>query len=108
MHANEFFLLGAEHCPAPPFHVQLRDDASYGSAFIAAREIIFSQERGSSFMFVRAPAVAGVFYPAESGELRGCVAAELDDAKAAPNADPNRWPKAIIAPHAGFGYSGPI
>lgn len=54
---------------------------------------------------VRAPAVAGMFYPADADELRTLV----DDllAKAAGNSA-DASPKAIIAPHAGYIYSGPI
>jgi AmmeMemoRadiSam system protein B len=51
----------------------------------------------------RMPAVAGMFYPAESHELRQMINGFLDQAQAdgAP-------PKAIIAPHAGYIYSGPV
>jgi AmmeMemoRadiSam system protein B len=56
---------------------------------------------------VRAPAVAGQFYPADPGELRRMVAGFLAEAAAAPR--PARpAPKAIIAPHAGYVYSGSI
>jgi len=53
---------------------------------------------------VRPPAVAGTFYPSEPERL----AAEIDrllEEVAAPQASP---PKAVIAPHAGIVYSGPI
>lgn len=52
---------------------------------------------------VRTPAVAGLFYPANSRELRAMVSRFLADA---PRVDPA--PKAIIAPHAGYVYSGSI
>jgi AmmeMemoRadiSam system protein B len=52
---------------------------------------------------VRTPAVAGRFYPADGRELRGMVQGFL---KAATVAGPP--PKALIAPHAGYVYSGPI
>ena len=52
---------------------------------------------------VRKPAVAGAFYPAEPDQLHEMVAAFL---KAAQQTGP--VPKAIIAPHAGYIYSGPI
>lgn len=52
---------------------------------------------------VRNPAVAGLFYPNDPRELRGMLADYLDAVGAA---DPA--PKAIIAPHAGYVYSGPI
>jgi len=52
---------------------------------------------------VRNPAVAGTFYPARASDLKKAVAAYLD------SADGNGVvPKAIIAPHAGYIYSGPV
>lgn len=51
---------------------------------------------------VRQPAVAGLFYPADEGGLRAALAQHVRLAA---------WPidaKAIIAPHAGYVYSGPI
>ena len=53
----------------------------------------------------RPPAVAGAFYPSDPEELdqivRSCLeGAEAQSSKAAP--------KALIAPHAGYIYSGPI
>lgn len=51
---------------------------------------------------VREPAVAGMFYPADSGGLRRMIEGFLATAKPGPH------PKAIIAPHAGYVYSGPI
>jgi len=54
----------------------------------------------------RTPAVAGMFYPADAQELHSMVAQYLQDAaKSASKSDP---PKAIIAPHAGYIYSGPV
>lgn len=53
---------------------------------------------------VRPPAVAGTFYPQAPGELRAAVEALL---AAARPAGP-RTPKAVIAPHAGYVYSGPV
>lgn len=53
---------------------------------------------------VRAPAVAGLFYPADTAELHAQVQQFLnliEPSAAVP-------PKAIIAPHAGYIYSGPI
>ena len=52
---------------------------------------------------VRPPAVAGMFYPQNAVELRAKISAYLDAATASGPA-----PKAIIAPHAGYIYSGPI
>jgi AmmeMemoRadiSam system protein B len=53
---------------------------------------------------VRRPAVAGAFYPREERLLKAEVEGYLAGARA-PHAAP---PKAIIAPHAGYLYSGPI
>lgn len=55
---------------------------------------------------VRPPAVAGMFYPAAAPELASEVEALL--AHAGPAARGKPVPKAIIAPHAGYVYSGPI
>ena len=52
----------------------------------------------------RSPAVAGLFYPDDPYELRAVVRGYLD---AAARPDPAR-PKAIIVPHAGYVYSGPV
>ena len=53
---------------------------------------------------VRPPAVAGLFYPADAEELRTLV---NDLLRHAPDTDATP-PKAVIAPHAGYVYSGPI
>jgi AmmeMemoRadiSam system protein B/AmmeMemoRadiSam system protein A len=53
---------------------------------------------------VRAPAVAGAFYPGAAATLQAQVASLLAAAK--PSAQ--RRPKALIAPHAGYIYSGPV
>jgi AmmeMemoRadiSam system protein B len=55
---------------------------------------------------VRAPAVAGMFYPGESRELAHSLTQLLG--AAARDAPERAVPKAIIAPHAGYVYSGPI
>ncbi|MFQ5773962.1 MAG: AmmeMemoRadiSam system protein B [Kiloniellaceae bacterium] len=54
---------------------------------------------------VRPPAVAGSFYPDDPAMLRAVVDDFLEGARPAPCA---QWPKAIIAPHAGYIYSGPV
>ena len=54
-------------------------------------------------MPTRTPAVAGLFYPAEPEALDRIVHTHLDAAKVVPAAA-----KAIVAPHAGYAYSGPI
>ncbi len=52
---------------------------------------------------VRAAAVAGAFYPADAARLRSDVQALL---RAASDQPSSQAPKAIIAPHAGYVYSG--
>jgi hypothetical protein len=52
---------------------------------------------------VRPPAVAGMFYPADTRILAADIAGLLD---AAPVAQVR--PKALIVPHAGYVYSGPV
>ncbi|HYA38920.1 MAG TPA: AmmeMemoRadiSam system protein B [Candidatus Methylomirabilis sp.] len=52
---------------------------------------------------VRNPAVAGLFYPDDPRELRALLTGYLAAARSA-----GPVPKAIIAPHAGYIYSGPI
>jgi len=52
---------------------------------------------------IRPAAVAGAFYPADPAELRRVVTACLDSAPSHAVA-----PKAVVSPHAGFVYSGPI
>ncbi len=51
---------------------------------------------------VRPPVVAGTFYPADPSELRSVVEGAVADGQ------PGAVPKAIIAPHAGYVFSGPI
>ncbi len=58
----------------------------------------------SNLKKVRAPAVAGRFYPGDRAELRRLIDALLASAPAPTGPSP----KAIIAPHAGYPYSGPI
>ncbi len=50
------------------------------------------------------PAVAGLFYPADPRQLRAQVHNYLDTVAPAPALAP----KALIAPHAGYVYSGPV
>jgi AmmeMemoRadiSam system protein B len=54
---------------------------------------------------VRPAAIAGLFYPGTSQALAGSVNALLAEAKPVTG---HVIPKAIIAPHAGFIYSGPV
>ncbi len=53
----------------------------------------------------RPAAVAGVFYPGDAGELAGTIRSLLTGTAANPEA---LSPKALIVPHAGYVYSGPI
>jgi AmmeMemoRadiSam system protein B len=62
-----------------------------------------SQSQSAS---VRAPAVAGMFYPGSNRELAQNLAQMLG--AAAHDAPERAVPKAIIAPHAGYIYSGPV
>lgn len=55
---------------------------------------------------IRPPAVAGTFYPGERNALVQDVAAMLDDARE--RALGPGFPKALIVPHAGYIYSGPV
>jgi MEMO1 family protein len=56
---------------------------------------------------VRPAAVAGMFYPRSPAALGALIADCF--AQAASAVDPGaRWPKAMIVPHAGYIYSGPI
>ena len=54
-------------------------------------------------MRVREPAVAGQFYPEETEALGRTVAAHLVEAT-----QYGVTPKALVAPHAGYVYSGPV
>ena len=58
---------------------------------------------GSASRRVKPPNVAGAFYPASGDALRREVDAHLGQARAEGPA-----PKALIAPHAGYRYSGPV
>jgi AmmeMemoRadiSam system protein B len=54
---------------------------------------------------IRPPAVAGLFYPAHAAELASQVSALLSAAAPSSRGAP---PKVLIAPHAGYLYSGPV
>ncbi|MHC5009801.1 MAG: AmmeMemoRadiSam system protein B [Planctomycetota bacterium] len=51
----------------------------------------------------RPPAVAGRFYPADPAALRAAISRYLEEPEV-----PGLPPKALILPHAGFDYSGPV
>jgi AmmeMemoRadiSam system protein B len=57
---------------------------------------------------MRAPAVAGSFYPERPGELAAAVAGYLAEAALSAPEQTTSAPKAIIVPHAGYIYSGPV
>jgi hypothetical protein len=56
-------------------------------------------------VMTRPAAVAGSFYPGQSEVLRRTLAGLLQDAMSQPAGAP---PKALIVPHAGYIYSGPV
>ncbi len=53
---------------------------------------------------IREPAVAGMFYPGNASELRATLEKLLDQVQV----QPGSAPKALIAPHAGYVYSGSL
>jgi AmmeMemoRadiSam system protein B len=53
----------------------------------------------------RPPAVAGLFYPGDANELRQDVSRYVEAGSPRASAGP---PKALIVPHAGYQYSGPV
>jgi AmmeMemoRadiSam system protein B len=55
----------------------------------------------------RPPAVAGLFYPGEARNLDGAVDTLLSAVRVPPD-ETQSVPKALIVPHAGYVYSGPI
>jgi hypothetical protein len=59
----------------------------------------------STTRHTRSAAVAGSFYPSSAYALEGMVEGFLADARPASRFF---YPKAVIAPHAGYIYSGPI
>ena len=56
---------------------------------------------------VRKPAVAGLFYPDDPAELHAAVSGYLS-AASGKGIDGEKRPKALIVPHAGYVYSGPV
>lgn len=68
-------------------------------------------------MSTRPAAVAGLFYPDDPDELRAVLHSfwrhtprddAVGDARTVEAGRDSSWPKAIVAPHAGYVYSGPI
>ncbi len=63
---------------------------------------------GIAMTQVRPAAVAGSFYPARARDLDAVVRHELAQAAAHVPSAATEPPKAVIVPHAGYVYSGPI
>jgi hypothetical protein len=61
-------------------------------------------ERGSRAMKIRPPAAAGLFYAGDPRRLQATVSDLLGAVKRSASV----VPKALIAPHAGYVYSGPV
>ena len=55
---------------------------------------------------IRKPAMAGLFYPRDREPLRAYLERLLSDAPVPPCG--SSAPKALVAPHAGYRYSGPV
>lgn len=64
----------------------------------------FQRAQSDTMTTTKSPAVAGLFYPSAAAELRHEIDRYIGDAR--PGTD--RRPHALIAPHAGYRYSGPI
>ncbi len=60
-----------------------------------------------SELSIRPPAVAGTFYPARPDALLEAIRASFADARP-PALDGGAAPKALVVPHAGYVYSGPV
>jgi len=60
----------------------------------------------TSSQLIRPPAVAGMFYPSNPKELEASIQYYLSEAAAKFEPAGETAPKAIIAPHAGYVYSG--
>ena len=74
-----------------------------------------SVKAGSAMTTIRPPAVAGSFYPDDPAILSAVVEDFLAEVPGPLHDDPlddgpldDNWPKALIAPHAGYIYSGPV
>ncbi|HSW22469.1 MAG TPA: AmmeMemoRadiSam system protein B, partial [Burkholderiaceae bacterium] len=57
---------------------------------------------------IRPAAVAGTFYPRDPDKLRAAVSRHLAAADAAAAGGSDRPPKLLVAPHAGYVYSGAV
>lgn len=59
-------------------------------------------------MSTRAPAVAGMFYPDSAAGLGADLDAMLADAGPGAGAPGGETPRALVVPHAGYVFSGPV
>ncbi len=74
------------------------------ACLLAASLAIAARESDAAGEFVRPPAVAGQFYPGEPAKLEAAIRSFISTARPAEG----RRPVAIVAPHAGYTYSGQI
>jgi len=77
------------------------EETFQGEAFLDANSL--TSKQAADMTTYRPPAVAGQFYPDDPGELHRMVSALLECVPGE-----HTPPKALIAPHAGYIYSGPI
>jgi hypothetical protein len=73
---------------------------------LAVSAVYLSLSTSGAFATVREPAVAGMFYPADSAELAQMVQRHLDNVTDLPAIDGQII--ALVVPHAGLIYSGQI
>jgi AmmeMemoRadiSam system protein B len=79
-------------------------EARWGDVRPLKKRVLMQQkEEGPTMPTVRRPAVADVFYPGDAEELAHAVRGYIGQAR--PGAP---VPKALIVPHAGYVYSGPV
>jgi len=78
--------------------------ATAALAALCARPGLFASDASTVAAKVREPAVAGLFYPKDPAELTRM----MDACLAAAQTQPVGELKAIICPHAGYPYSGPV
>ncbi len=93
--------------PGPPC-IAHRRNADGARAGLGSGKPVLYIESMSSFRKaeVRPPAVASLFYPGDARALAEEVSSYLDQTEETPLAP--GFPKAVIVPHAGFIYSGPV
>jgi AmmeMemoRadiSam system protein B/AmmeMemoRadiSam system protein A len=81
-----------------------RSPVAAWASLLAAVLVVLTASAPAAVAAVRAPAVAGRFYPEEPAALRSAVKEYLRDARPAA---PDR-PVVLVAPHAGYVFSGQI